>query len=242
MNERNQELLHRLLEQAAEQVAPAGTARRMVGDYFAAAMDEECDRGGRHGPLAELLERIDAVASVADIRELIAATCMRIGVGAFHSLGIAPDFEDADAYLVYVGQGGLGPARARLLHPRRRTLGALRAAYTAHVANQLGNLGRRRRREARDAAERILAFETRLAEASYTAEQMRDVQLTMNRHEVASLDELMPDFGLAAYVVRAGRHLPHRQHRQPRLLRRRWSRRLPRRRSTRCVTTCDGTS
>ena len=44
---------------------------------------------------------------------------------------------------------------------------------------------------------RILAFETRLAEASYTAEQMRDVQLTMNRHDVASLDELMPGFGLA---------------------------------------------
>ena len=36
----------------------------------------------------------------------------------------------------------------------------------------------------------MLAFETRLAELSYTAEQERDVQLTMNRYKVASLDGL----------------------------------------------------
>ena len=55
-----------------------------------------------------------------------------------------------------------------------------------------------------EAAERILAFETRLAEASYTAEQLRDVRLTMNRHDVAALDELMPAFGLSGYVADLG--------------------------------------
>lgn len=43
-----------------------------------------------------------------------------------------------------------------------------------------------------------------MAEASYTAEQMRDVQLTMNRFDVAELDELMPAFGLSAYVADLG--------------------------------------
>jgi putative endopeptidase len=53
-----------------------------------------------------------------------------------------------------------------------------------------------------------MAFETRLAEASYPAEKMRDVQLTMNRHEVAALDELMPQFGLTGYAEKLGVTLP----------------------------------
>ena len=99
------------------------------------------------------------------------------GPAPLHSLGIAPDFEDSDAYLVYVGQGGLGlPERDYYTRDDEQSV-ALRGQYVAHVARQLGNLGDPEER-AQEAAERILAFETRLAEASYTAEQMRDVQLT----------------------------------------------------------------
>ena len=39
---------------------------------------------------------------------------------------------------------------------------------------------------------------------AWRLEQMRDVQLTMNRHDVASLDELMPRFGLTAFAVELG--------------------------------------
>ena len=60
--------------------------------------------------------------------------------------------------------------------------------------------GRPTQPSAAEAAEAILAFETRLAEASYTAAQLRDVPLTMNRHDFAALDELMPSFGLAGYL------------------------------------------
>jgi len=206
VNERNQELLHELLQRAAEQDAPAGSARRKVGDYFAAAMDEDAIATTGVEPLSEYLQRIDSASSLQDVRDL-ARDLMRVGVGAFHSLGIAPDFEDADAYLAYVGQGGLGlPERDYYTRDDERSV-VLREAYTAHVARQLRNLGGNEA-EALDSAQRILAFETRLAEASYTAEQMRDVQLTMNRHDVITLDELMPGFGLSAYVVELGVSAP----------------------------------
>ena len=38
---RNQDVLHQLLEDAAARSEPPGSAGQMVGDYFAAAMDEE---------------------------------------------------------------------------------------------------------------------------------------------------------------------------------------------------------
>ena len=90
--------------------------------------------------------------------------------------------------------------------------------YVAHVARQLGNLGDAEER-AQEAAERILAFETRLAEASYTAEQLRDVQLTMNRLRRRRAGRAHA--GLRPERLRGGprRHVGDGQRGQPRLLR-----------------------
>jgi len=199
---RNQDVLHQLLEDAAARTEPRGSAGQMVGDYFAAAMDEAAIAAAGAKPLAPSLARIDAATSVADVRDIV-RDLQRRGPAPLHSLGIAPDFDDSGAYLVYVGQGGLGlPERDYYTRDDEQSV-ALRTQYVAHVAKQLGNLGDAEER-AHEAAERILAFETRLAEASYTAEQLRDVQLTMNRHDVAALDELMPAFGLSGYVTDLG--------------------------------------
>ena len=183
----------------------------MVGDYFAAAMDEEAIAAAGAEPLAPWLARFDAVESVGDIRGF----CPNCSASAWPppSLGISPDFEDSDAYLVYLGQGGLGlPERDYYTRDDERSV-ALRGAYVAHMARQFANLGRDQE-EALDTAERILDFETRLAQVSYPAEKMRDVQLTMNRHDVASLDELMPSFGLSV-VARGRDDDPDGQRRQP---------------------------
>jgi putative endopeptidase len=202
VTERNQALLHRLLQEAAEQPQAAGTPSRMVGDYFATAMDEAAIAAAGAEPLASYLQRIGAVEDVGDVRTLM-RDLVKIGVQAFLGIGIEPDFEDSAAYLVYVGQGGLGlPERDYYTRDDERS-SQLRDAYVAHMANQLASLGDDRGAAA-EAAGRILAFETRLAEASYNAEKMRDVQLTMNRHAVASLDELMPGFGLSGFAAEIG--------------------------------------
>lgn len=200
VTQRNQELLHELLSGAAADPGPAGTARRMAGDYFAAAMDEDAIAAAGAGPLRPLLERVEGADSLPALGEVVAAL-QRIGVDTLYSLGVSPDFEDASAYLVYVGQGGIGlPERDYYLRDDERST-ALRAAYEAHVANQLRTLGTG---DPEAAARAILVFETRLAEASYSAEKMRDVSLTMNRHAVGALDELMPGFGLSAHVRSLG--------------------------------------
>ncbi len=202
VNARNQDVLHQLLEDAAMRVDPRGSAGQMVGDYFAAAMDEASIAAAGLRPLEPLLARIDNVASVADARGIV-RDLQHCGAGPLHSLGIAPDFEDSNAYLVYVSQGGLGlPERDYYMRNDEQSA-ALRTRYLAHVANQLANLGYAAERAQR-AAEGIIAFETLLAEPSYTAEQERDVQLTLNRYDVVALDELMPAFGLSSYIGELG--------------------------------------
>ena len=202
VNQRNQELLHRLLHEAADHPGEDGSVRHKVGDYFMAGTDEATIEAAGIGPLRPLLARIDAIESVGDLRAL-APDLERHGVGALYAVGILPDFEHADAYLVYVDQGGLGlPDRDYYLGEDERSV-AILDGYRAHVAAQLRNVGVDDT-DAAGAAEAILAFERRLAAASLTAVQRRDPTLTLNRHTLEQLDELMPSFGLAGFVREIG--------------------------------------
>ena len=140
VNERNQELLHRLLHEAADEPGRGGLRRHKVGDYFMAGMDEDAIAAAGVEPIRAQLDAIDAIGSAADARAL-APRARADGVGAFYGIGIAPDFADANAYLVYVGQGGLGlPDRDYYLKDDERSTQLLEA-YRGHVATQLGNLG-----------------------------------------------------------------------------------------------------
>ena len=104
---------------------------------------------------------------------------------------------------MYVGPGGLGlPDRDYYLKDDERSTQLLEA-YRGHAATQLGNLGAAPD-EALAAADGIIAFERRLAEASLTQEQRRDPQLTLNRHTIDELDGLMPRWRLAALVREVG--------------------------------------
>lgn len=196
---RNEGILHSLLEEAAENPEQEGSALQMVGDYFAAGMDEEHIASAGTAALQPHLAEIAAVDSLEDLSEVL-PRLHRLGVGVFHSIGVSPDFEDASRYLVYLGQGGLGlPERDYYVRDDERST-TLLAAYTDHVTAQLANLGVGGRSE----AEAIIALEKRLAAASLPAEEARDLSKTLNRHAVDDLDQLMPGFGLANYARKLG--------------------------------------
>ena len=103
-------------------------------------MDEAAIAAAGVRPLEPYLSRIAAAGSVDDARELV-RDLRRVGVSALHALGVAPDFEDSEAYLVYLGQGGLGlPERDYYTRDDEQSE-ALRRKYVTHVARQLANLG-----------------------------------------------------------------------------------------------------
>ncbi len=202
LDHNNKELTRRLLEKAAAAGDAGDAISRLVGDYYAAGMDEAGIAAAGIEPLRPYLDRIDALASAEDLRALN-LDMHRGGFGALFGIGVEADFEHAEVYLGYLGQAGLGlPERGYYLNDDERSTG-LRSAYTAHVAAQLGNLGAAPDAAAASASA-ILAFESRLAEASLSREQQRDPKLTMNRFEVSGLDELMPGYRLGAYLREVG--------------------------------------
>ena len=202
LDHNNKELTRRLLERAAA-AGPDGRSRHPPrGRLLRAGMDEAAIAAAGAEPLRPFLDRVDAIGSIDDLRALN-LDLHRDGAGALFGIGVESDFEDAAVHLAYLGQAGLGlPERSYYLNDDERSVG-LRAAYTAHVAAQLRNLGAEEG-PAAASADAILAFERRLAEASLSPEQRRDPKLTLNRFEVAALDDVMPGYRLGAYLRDVG--------------------------------------
>jgi predicted metalloendopeptidase len=195
---RNEELLHELLKQAAAGDAAADSPQSMVGAYFAAGMDTTSIEAVGLEPVEDVLRVVDSTEGVDDIRRLL-STLHPIGVAAFFGAHVAPDFEESSVNLLYIGQGGLGlPERDYYMRDDEQSA-ELRTQYEEHIAAQLLNLGLSAEQAAADAAV-ILGFETSMAAPSMTATQLRDVELTTNRHTMEELAELTPTLRLDRYL------------------------------------------
>lgn len=195
---RNEALLRQLCESIA--VDDSDPIRRMVGDYYASGVDGEQVEAAGLGPLRQWLDRIDGVATTADVR-LLTVDLHAVGVNVFFGGYVMPDFDDNSVYLLWLGQGGTGlPERDYYFREDDRSE-ELRSKYRTHVGNQLRSLGEPAPDEAAGA---VLGFETALAEASFTAVQLRDLDLTINRHTIGQLAELMPVFDFPAYLGASG--------------------------------------
>jgi predicted metalloendopeptidase len=198
----NEALLHDLLRDAAETRRGDGSPGDVAGRFFASGMDTAAIEAAAGEPLATWFDRIDDADSVAALRAL-AVDLHPLGARIFFGLYVSPDFDDSDSYLLYLVQGGLGlPERDYYVRDDERSV-ELRRLYAAHVAAQLVNAGAEPEDAAAD-AEAIVGFETALAEHSYTAAQLRDVDLTTNKHTRAELAEVMARFDLGAYLDAIG--------------------------------------
>jgi putative endopeptidase len=197
MTDRMEAQLHTLMEDAAR--TPAGTGdRAKVGAFYAAFMDEaQAERVGA----AALHPELDAIRAASD-RTALAALMGQAEGGlypALFGLGIDTDLKDPNRYAVYVGQSGLGlPDRDYYLKPE---LAAKKDAYRAYAAKLLGLAGWPDPARAADA---LVAFETRIAEASWSKVQQRDLNAVYNPMSPADLRALAPGFDWAPLLASAG--------------------------------------
>lgn len=168
-----------------------------VGAYYAAFMDEARIEQLGASPLKQDLDAVRAVKSRAELAALM-GVANRDFTGSFFNLYIAPDAKDPGHYAVYVNQGGLGlPDRDYYL---KDSFAAKKAAYQAYVAKMLALEGWP---DADKQAAAVVALETRIAEASWTRVEQRDVVASYNPMSLAELQVLAPDFDWKAFFKAA---------------------------------------
>jgi putative endopeptidase len=196
MTVRIEERLHDLMEKAAQK-NETSDMEGMVGAFYKAFMDEKRIESLVAKPIAPELDAVRAAKSRDDLAGVMGKSTVDFD-NAIFNINTDIDLKDPKHYTVYLSQGGLGlPDRDYYLQPQ---FAAAKTAYQAYVAKILhlidwSDAGAR----ARD----VVAFETKLADASWTKAQDRDVQATYNPVAVVDLPKLAPGFGWSAFLKNA---------------------------------------
>lgn len=186
--------LRGICEEAAAAADP-GPAQRMVGDFFASALDESRRNELAFRPLAEDLARVAAASTLADISSLIGEWQKR-GMSALFSWYVDSDSKQSDRYALHFYQGGI------LLPDRDYYLSddftKERQAYEKHIRDMLLLLGDSSAEATRQAVT-ILRLETDLAKVSKPAEDLNDAVANYHKFTSTELTQKAPGLDWAAY-------------------------------------------
>jgi len=194
LRERSLEVQHALVQQAAASNAKAGSVEAKIADIWASGNDEAKINAAGLAPLQSQLEAIaglnDTAAITRYLRESQAA-----GQGVLFSLSANADYKDSANVIAYVGQGGLGlPEKGYYSDPSQAKI---RDAYVAYIT-QLLTLSGTEAAQAAEQARAVMAFETRLANASLSRIELRDPAKRYNPLSAADADKLTPNFSWTA--------------------------------------------
>lgn len=201
ISERNESVLHDILEAARAGTLQSPVAERLAAHYGACMDEAGVERAGLQ-PIEPLLKVVAAVKDLQSLDSAIAAFHRQAIPALFH-LGATPDFVDATKMIADLGQDGLGlPDRDYYFDAKERGKKLL-AAYEEHVAALLTLSGFDPARAKLGAAD-VLRIETALAKASMDRAERRDPEKVYHRLERAGVEKLVPNFDWKRYFAALG--------------------------------------
>ena len=197
--ERNNDALHTIAEKASKTpVDPKlSPETQKVGDYYASGMDEKTIDAMRTKPLQDEFNKIEMIKDRQDVLAEI-AHLHTIGVNTLFEFGAGQDAKDSTHDIAQAVQGGLGMPDRDYYTKQDAEMKETREKYVAHVTKMLTLLGEPADK-ASDEAKKILALETKLAEASRTRVQLRDPIKNYNKMGTRQLQDLTPDWNWSDY-------------------------------------------
>jgi len=156
---------------ALEPDGDPGSETSKLANLYAAFMDEDRIESLGAAPLAPILARIDAIASVADLSAYL-GWAARHGLGGLVAMGPDADPGDPARYAWFVTQSGLGLPDEE--YYRLEAHAAVREAYRAHVARTLALAGTPEA-DADAQARTVLDLETAIAACHWDKVRTRDL-------------------------------------------------------------------
>jgi putative endopeptidase len=204
MTDANELVVRSVLDDAmsARRSRPVNSTVAKLGRYYASCMDSA--RADREGvsPVKADLAAINAITTRPQlIREI--AVLQRNGSNVLFNFSPNADPKDAEHYIVWISQGGLGMPDRDYYTKTDPASDSLRQKYIAHVTKTLTLAGQPAGSAAAD-ARRIMSLETELAKASMTRVERRDPNATYHKTAVADLQQMSGPFTWPTYFRAAG--------------------------------------
>ena len=198
MTDTTEQRLHAMMENAAAHSAHEPTTLEdKVGAFYKSYMDETRIEALGAKAIAPQLDAVRHAKTSGDLAALMGRDNLDFE-GSLFNIFIDVDLKDPKRYAVYLSQGGLGlPDRDYYLKPDFATQ---KAAYEAYVAKLLALSGWE---HPVTAAKDVVAFETRIAEASWTKVEQRDPVATYNPMAIADLQKLAPEVAWPGFLKEA---------------------------------------
>jgi endothelin-converting enzyme/putative endopeptidase len=181
-----------LEEAAAEKNVPKGSVDQLIGDFYAACMDETAiDRAGAT-PLDPLRAQIRAMKTEKDVADMI-TTFQGIQIYVPFAVFGGSDNHNPNDVIAQIVASGLGlPDRDYYVKTEPRFVEA-REKYLAHVAKTF-ELAGASAADAKKAADTVMRMETDMAKASLDNVALRDPKKTDHKTSMADLQKLTPRY------------------------------------------------
>lgn len=187
--ENNRKQLNELIEQMALCKHKQGSLEQKIGTYYRLAMDSVRRNKEDYAPIQSLLNEVQAINSRKGLQYEM-ARLQSLGISNFFHFGCDADLKDAKWNLMQINQGGISMGERDYYLEEDEPTQKIREAYRTYVSNLFKMTGFNEA-DAQRAMEAVLTIETRIAKASYSATQQRDVE--GNYHKM-SYQALLTDF------------------------------------------------
>lgn len=201
VRERNQNILGEIVETAAKNVkASRGSNEQMIGDFYASCMDEAAIERAGLKPVEPFLKQIEKIRNGRSLQNVI-TLLHKSGMPAVFSFGTTVDSKNSPMIIAALWQGGLSlPNRDYYTDEKFKET---REKYRTHIAKMFALLGDDAERSATN-VETVLKIQTRLAKASKSPLELRDVDKNYNKISLADLQKLTPNFDWNDYFLKRG--------------------------------------
>lgn len=187
--ENNRKQLRELIEDLATKHYAQGSLEQKIGALYRLAMDSVRRNKEDYAPIKAMLDEVMDIKSRKAV-EYTMAKLQAMGISNFFEVGCEADIKDAKRNLMQINQGGISMGERDYYLENDSSTSKIREAYQRYVKNLFVMTGLTADK-ADIAMQAVLKIETRIAQASYSATQLRDVE--GNYHKI-SYKELLADF------------------------------------------------
>ena len=200
--ESNRDVLHTILDNAAETKAAKGSNMQLIGDFYASCMDEPAIERAGITPLQPYLKRIAGIKTSRDLPAAV-AWMHKNGIPGIFRFGGGPDAKNSNMVIINAGQSGLSlPNKDYYTKMDARSV-EIRVKFIDHMTNMFRLLGDDADTAARN-AQTVMDIQMRLANASKAPVELRDREKNYNKIPVADAQKVIPNLDLSAYMKARG--------------------------------------
>jgi putative endopeptidase len=202
LDKSNKEKLVQILETCKNSKNEKGSDEQLLGAYYSSYMNFDLRDKKGFSPLQEDLNKIASIKSKSEIVSIVAQQHME-GINSLFSFGVGQDLKNVEMNISYMSQGGIGlPNKDYYFSENKKEL---RYAYQKYIGEMLQMIGKEQI-EAEQAADRIVSFETALAEKMLLPAEMRIPERTYNKLSLEEASNYLGNFDFQSYLDQIKSH------------------------------------